>query len=133
MDRETILDDVQRLADLDSHDAADRTAIETLRTLGEHVSAGEAEDLAAILPGDLGDAVTAHSDAEPDRFDPDTFAARVAEREGTDVSNDEAMTHVRAVMAAIANNGGRDELQDAREDLPNEYATIFETADLADA
>lgn len=131
MDHDELVDDIAEKGQMESHDDAERAAVETLRTLGEHISEGQADDLAELLPGDLGKAVTAHADSSPASFDPETFAARVAEREGSDVSDDDAMIHARAVMAAIAEHGGRDELQDAREQLPNEYATIFETDELA--
>lgn len=130
MDHDAIVDGVATRADLDSRDAAERAAIETLRTLGEHVSTGESDDLATKLPGELGKAVRAHGDAAPPSYDPDAFAARVAEREGGDVSDDDAMAHARAVLAAVAAQGAGQELRDAREQLPDEYDALFETAEL---
>lgn len=118
-------------AQLDSRADAERAAVETLRTLGEHVSGGEAADLAEELPADLGDAVTSRTDETPDEFGPEEFAARIAGREGDDVDADDAMIHARAVMAAVAEHGGHNELQEAREQLPNEFATVFETDELA--
>lgn len=131
MERAAILDGIERRADLESDAEAERAAVAALRTLGEHVSAGEADDLAESLPQQFGDALTTRSDVEPDGLSPDEFVARVADREGSDVAEDEAMGHVRAVMATLADEGLRDELQAAREQLPDEYATIFDTADLA--
>lgn len=131
MQRDRILDAIARKAGLESRDAAERAAVATLRTLGEHVSAGEAEDIAAELPDVLGSAVTTRSDETPEEFSPDEFVRRVVERENADVGNEEATVHVRAVMAALAEAGLSNELGDAREQLPNEFATLFETDGLA--
>lgn len=131
MDRDELVQDVASKAQLDSREAAERAAIETLRTFGMHISAGEARDLAEILPDELGEAITSDADEEPEEFGPDQFTELVAEREGTDVDRDEAMRHARATMAAIAEHGGHNELREAREQLPDEFATIFETDELA--
>ncbi len=130
MDRDDILDGTARRAGLESDQAAERAVLATVRTLGEHVSRGEARDIAEPLPAEIGDAVTSRSADEPDEFDVDEFADRVASREGDDVSADEAIVHARAVTATLADAGLRNELQDAREQLPNEFATLFETDEL---
>lgn len=132
MNREDLLEDVRELADLESEDAAESAAVATLLTLGEHVSEGEAEDLAAGLPEELRETVTDRSDETPESFSVEEFAARVAEREGDeDVDRAAATRHVRAVMAALADGGLERELQNAREQLPNEFATLFERDELA--
>ena len=132
MNRDDLLDHVEELAGLDSRGEAEGATLATLRTLGEHVSAGEAGDLADGLPGDLAGAVTDRSDETPESFSVETFADRVAERERDgDVDRAEATVHVRAVMAALAESGLERELQEAREQLPNEFATLFERDELA--
>lgn len=132
MNREDLLDAVSDLAGLDSRGAAERATLATLRTLGEHVSAGEAEDLAAELPGGLAGAVTDRSDETPESFSVEEFADRVADRErGEEVDRAEATRHVRAVMAALADAGLERELREAREQLPNEFAALFERDGLA--
>ena len=132
MDPEPLLEDVRRLAGLDSEAAAARAVIATLETLGQHVSAGETEDLAAGLPDEFGSAVTDLADETPEAFTPDEFVDRVAHAEREDpVDREEATRHVRAVMAALADAGLDRELQDAREQLPNEYATLFEREGLS--
>lgn len=131
MDRDTIIEDVREKAQLDAESAAERAVIETLRTFGENVSTGQAEDVADVLPDEFADAVTSRADETPPASDPDEFVAAVAEREGSDVSQEEATVHVRAVMAAVAEHGGRNELQEAREQLPDEFDTVFETDELA--
>lgn len=127
MDRDDILDATARRAGLDSEQAAERAVIATLTTLGEHVSKGQSQQIAAQLPPEISDATTSRSTDSPEEFAVDEFVHRVATREGDEVSEDEAVGHVRAVMAALADAGVRHELQDAREQLPNEFATLFET------
>lgn len=132
MNREDLLDAVSDPAGLESRDAAERATLATLRTLGEHVSAGEAEDPADELPRDLAEAVTDRSDETPESFSVEAFADRVAEREQReDPDRAEATRHVRAVMAALADAGLERELQEAREQLPNEFAALFERDELA--
>lgn len=132
MNREDLLGAVSDFAGMESTDAAERATLATLRTLGEHVTAGEAEDVAAGLPDGLADAVTDRSDERPEAFSVEEFVARVMEREGIDDLDRAAATrHVRAVTAALADAGLERELQEAREQLPNEFATLFERAELA--
>ena len=130
MDRDEILDATARRAGLDSKEAAERAVLATLTTLGEHISKGEAKQIATQLPTEIGDATTSRSTDSPDEFDVDEFVSRVVSREGDEVSEDEAVVHVRAVMATLADAGIRNELQDARSQLPNEFATLFETDEL---
>ena len=132
MNRENTLEAVGELAGIESRAAAERATLATLRTLGEHVSAGEAEDLAEGLPDGLAEAVTDRSDETPESFSVEEFVDRVIERERNDgVERAEATRHVRAVMAALAEGGLERELQEAREQLPNEFATLFERDELA--
>jgi len=86
--------------------------------------------MAAQLLPEISDAMTSRSTDSPEEFDVDEFVSRVASREGGEVSEDEAVVHSRAVMATLADAGVRTELQDAREQLPGEFATLFETDDL---
>lgn len=130
--REDLLRAVADLAGLESTDTAEQATLATLRTLGEHVTAGEAADLAAQLPGRLAAAVTEETDESPTAFSVDEFVDRVAEREGNGGDDRAAVTrHVRAVFAALAENGLENELQEVREQLPNEYASLFEREGLS--
>jgi uncharacterized protein (DUF2267 family) len=129
MDRDDILDATARRAGLDSQAAAERAVIATMTTLGEHVSKGESQQIAAQLPPELSDAMTSRSTDSPEEFEVDEFVQRVASREGG-ISEGDAAAHTRAVMATLADAGVRNELQDAREQLPNEFAPLFETDDL---
>lgn len=132
MQRSQLLDAVARYGRFDSREAAERATVATLETLGERVSRGEAAALGSALPEEYAATVRGRSDETPAAFSPDEFVRRVIEREATDVGRDRATIHVRAVMAALADAGLSNELRDAREQLPNEYATLFETDDLGE-
>ena len=69
---------VQREADL-APPHAERAVQATLETLGERISGGESDDVAAELPEPLRDWVRSEGNAEA--FDLDEFLRRVAERE----------------------------------------------------
>lgn len=124
MDADEFVQRVQGEAGLDDAEHARAATEATLWTLGEHLSAGEAADVDALLPEGLHGFLTATSDETPAEFSVEAFYRRVAERE--DVAPDEATTHARAVMAALAVAVGENELQDVREQLPNEYDSLFE-------
>ncbi|RDI72305.1 DUF2267 domain-containing protein [Halopelagius longus] len=132
MQREELLDGVARRARLESHDEAEHAALATLQTLGEHISEGEAEDVAERLPDEYEQTVTDRSDATPQEFSTEGFVRSVARRERGDVGGEEARTHARAVFATLADAGLEDELQDARSQLPDEFDTLFETDGLAE-
>ncbi len=123
MDEDTFLERARTEAGLETTTAARGAADAVLRTLAEHLAEGEAEDLAAAVPGEIGDALLdAPSAAES--FDLDEFLARVAERAGVDESG--ALARTRGVFAALDEAAG-DELADAREQLPGEFDLAFET------
>jgi uncharacterized protein (DUF2267 family) len=115
-DHEGFRKQVAEAAGIDE-DAAERAIAATLETLGERISAGEAEDLARHLPDSLAPfLVRPGGDAEP--FDAAEFFRRVAEREATDEQS--AERHARAVVAALARREGRKELHDMLSQLPGE-------------
>jgi uncharacterized protein (DUF2267 family) len=99
--------DVAEAAGIDP-DAAERAIEATLITLGDRISHGEAEDVAARLPDELGRLIDRPGPAQP--MDADEFFRRVAEREGTDPET--AERHAAAVIAAMARRVGRKELHD---------------------
>lgn len=129
MDRDDVVDAVHRRAETDSSGSAAAVTRATLATLGERVSAGEAEDLAACLPGGLADAVGDGGDEDPPGFPVEEFLDRVRER-ADGAADGDTEARVVAVTAAIAEAGCRNELSVAREQLPHEYAALFDTANL---
>lgn len=130
MDADEFVQRVQGEAELDDAQQARAATEATLWTLGEHLSAGEAADVDALLPEGLRGSLTASSDETPAEFSVEEFYRRVADRE--DVDPDDATVHVRAVTAALAAAVGENPLQDVREQLPNEFDSAFEPPDPED-
>ncbi|WP_136716937.1 DUF2267 domain-containing protein [Halorientalis salina] len=128
-DYDTLVDDIATRAEIDNLAKAERAAIETLLTLGEYVPRSEADALGVFLPGALGDAVT-ERDESADEPSAEEFVELVAERQGFGVEPADALRHVRAVLATIVSHGGRDEIQRARDGLPDDFDPLFETAEL---
>ncbi|HWF33941.1 MAG TPA: DUF2267 domain-containing protein, partial [Solirubrobacteraceae bacterium] len=96
---------------------AERAARATLSTLGERITRGEADDIAAFLPRELREALTsAPEPAEP--FGLDEFLRRVAEREGVD--EETALSHARAVFVALGQAVAGGELRDMAAQLPKD-------------
>jgi uncharacterized protein (DUF2267 family) len=106
---------VAQRADIAREDAERLTAA-TLQTLAERITGGEAEDLAAQLPQELKPHLTGGRE-EAERFDVDTFVARVADRAGTDP--DQALAHAGAVFATLREAVTAGELDDIAAQLPD--------------
>lgn len=97
----------------------------TLATLGERISGGEAENLAAQLPAELQTQLeSGNYDEEAEPFSLDEFYLRVAEREG-DASPEVAVEHARAVMEQLTRAVTGGELADIQRQLPEEYEPLF--------
>jgi uncharacterized protein (DUF2267 family) len=114
-DHEAFTKQVAELAGIDG-DLAERATEATLRTIGERISEGEAEDLARHLPDSLARVIVQPGPAQP--FPAEEFFRRVAEREGTDPES--AEHHAAAVVAALARREGRKELHDMVSQLPRD-------------
>jgi uncharacterized protein (DUF2267 family) len=99
-----------------SREDAERLTAATLQTLAERITGGEAEDLAAQLPQELKPYLTGVAE-EAERFEVDTFIARVAERAGIDT--DQALAHVGAVFATLREAVTAGELDDIAAQLPD--------------
>jgi putative intracellular protease/amidase/uncharacterized protein (DUF2267 family) len=127
-DHQAFTKTVAELADVDG-DVAERATEATLRTLGERISEGEAEDLARHLPDSLAQLIVQPGPAQP--IPADQFFRRVAEREGTDPET--AERHAAAVVAALARRESRKELHDMMSQLPRELRDRLLTMTPADA
>jgi uncharacterized protein (DUF2267 family) len=129
MDDQAFLSSVESRADLDSREAAMAAAESTLRVLGERIAGGQAEDLAAVLPEDLGRALTAAEDESAEQFPPEEFVERVREYEReqrADLSVDRARLHVGAVIESLAETVDGDVWHDVRTQLPTEYERLYQ-------
>ena len=104
---------------------ARQAARATLCTLAERITRGEAEDIAAFLPGEFRDLLAGGpGPAEP--FGVSEFVRRVAERE--EVDGKTALRHVRAVFIALGRLASLDALSSLEEQLSNDFGPLLELA-----
>jgi uncharacterized protein (DUF2267 family) len=101
-------------------DRSELLARTTLVTLGTRISAGEADDLAAQLPGSLG-ACLEH-ECEPCRFPPDEFKRRVARI--VPLANEQAAPAIRAVFTVLAEAVSEGEMRQVLMQLGGEYESL---------
>lgn len=113
---------VQNRARLPSQGDTVRAIQATLETLAERIAKGEAEDLAAQLPPELGTFLRGVDATE--RFEVDEFFERVAKKESADVPD--AVHHVRAVISVLQEAVTAGELDDIQAQLPDSYKPLFE-------
>jgi uncharacterized protein (DUF2267 family) len=117
MQYEEFIARVAENAAVSEEDAATLTRA-TLATLAERISGGEAEDLAAQLPGPLKTALSsAHENAEAFSFE--EFVERTAELAGTDV--DVAEVAVVAVFDTLRDAVTPGEFDDVISQLPADF------------
>jgi uncharacterized protein (DUF2267 family) len=122
MQYDAFVGEVQNRARLSSRGDAVRAIQATLETLAERISAGEASDLAAELPPELGTFLT---DVEAtERFPVDDFFLRVAAKETADLPD--AVHHARAVMEVLLESVTPGEMDDIRSQLPDDFGPLFE-------
>ncbi|SDK71396.1 DUF2267 domain-containing protein [Natronorubrum texcoconense] len=130
MQYDAFIGEVQHRAQLDSREAALSISRATLTTLSERIQPGEAENLGAQLPEELGRFLEDVDDVE--RFAFDDFVDRVAEREeiGDDDPADAAF-HAQVVVDVVAEGVTEGALDDIRAQLPDDdgYNELFEIAE----
>lgn len=115
---------VEEAADI-TREEAERAVRATLRTLGERITRGQAEDIAASLPRSVQTVLT--SGPEPaESFGLDEFVRRVAEREGVDVAT--AYRHIKAVFAALGRAVTGVVLSDMAAQLSKDFDPLLDVA-----
>jgi uncharacterized protein (DUF2267 family) len=102
--------------------AAERAIMATLETLGERLTSGEANDLAAQLPGEL-QAPLQRSADEAEVFSLDEFYGRVAKREGVNIET--ARNDASVVMRVLKLAATPGQLDDVMAQLPSEFNALF--------
>ncbi|WP_137291726.1 DUF2267 domain-containing protein [Natronorubrum halophilum] len=126
----TFIGEVQHRAQLDSREAGLSVSRATLTTLSERIQPGEAENLGAQLPDELGRFLEEVDDVE--RFGFDEFVERVADREeiGDDDPADAAF-HAQVVIDVVEEAVTEGALEDIRDQLPEDegYEDLFEIAE----
>jgi uncharacterized protein (DUF2267 family) len=111
---------VEREGDL-RQEQAERAARATLETLSEHISGGEARDIAAQLPDELGSLLT--GDGDPEGFGAEEFMHRIQRREHAPIL--EVQRHARAVFAALRGAISHEELADLASELPGDIQRML--------
>jgi uncharacterized protein (DUF2267 family) len=113
---------VQNRTRLGTSGEAVRATRATMEVLGQRLFGGEAKDLAAQLPEEIGVYLT--SNGESEAFGLDEFYRRVGKKEGVDLPV--AVHHARSVMSVVQEACSPGELEDVRAQLPDEYDSLFE-------
>jgi uncharacterized protein (DUF2267 family) len=107
---------------------AEQVARTVLSVLGQRLGADEAEDLAAQLPGDLGDSLLAEA-GPPQNWGRSEFVRELADALSTDEETAESAATAVLTTVAEAVTGG--ELNDVISRLPSGYAELFGIPELA--
>lgn len=115
---------VQYRAKFDSLDPALRATRATLTTLAERMAGNEPKDLAAQLPREIAEYLDMEGKGE--RFDFDEFIRRVSEREG--VPANQATHHAQCVMGTLEEAVSPGEMEDVRQQLPEDYQVLYQKA-----
>jgi uncharacterized protein (DUF2267 family) len=123
VDYENFVATVEREAHT-SRAEAERAIQATLHTLGERLTGGEAQHVAAELPAPA--ATWLHDGKKPERFGLAEFLRRVAEREG--VTEEQAKEHAKAVFAALGKALDAKELHDMVSELPKDFGELITAA-----
>ncbi|SEH14703.1 Uncharacterized conserved protein, DUF2267 family [Natronorubrum sediminis] len=130
MQYDNFIGEVQHRAQLDSREAALSISRATLTTLSERIQPGEAENLGAQLPEELGRFLEVVDDVEQFAFD--EFVDRVADREevGDDDPADAAF-HAQVVLDVVEEAVSVGALEDIKTQLPMDegYDELFEIAE----
>jgi uncharacterized protein (DUF2267 family) len=123
-DYEQFIETVQATAEISRADA-ERAACDTLTTLAERLTGGEARDVAEQLPEPL--ATCLHDGDRAEAFHVDEFLRRIAERERVDVPT--AERRARAVFAALGRAVEYDEIADLAAELPKDFEPLVAEAE----
>jgi uncharacterized protein (DUF2267 family) len=124
MKHDEFIGQVQHRARLGSRGQAERATRATLETLAEHLAGGEAKDLAAQLPLEIGEHLRGQWSAIGERFSLEEFFRRASLREGVDLPD--AILHAKAVIEVLSEAVSKGEMDDVRAQLPAEFDSLFE-------
>ena len=121
LDYDAFLDTVAEAARV-GRDEAERATRATLRTIGERITRGEADDIAAQLPPEAAPYLES-TERGAERFDLDEFLRRVAERAGVDAESSERLAS--AVFLALGRALTREEMDDLAAQLPRDIRRLL--------
>lgn len=125
MTESDLIEAVFRSSDVTSREQAEAVTRATLRNLGRGLSVGEARDLAAPLPPGLSEELVEveRKQAKPMAYE--EFLEQVAEE--ADLPEETVQQYVRVVVGVLAGRVGKEELENARAQLPPNYDQVFGT------
>lgn len=121
---------VQQRARLDSRGAAEQATRATLTTLAERFAEGLPGNLADQLPPEIGRHLAEH-EGTTERFGPDEFYTRVADRQTSGIGVPDAALHTRAVLSVVAEAVDDSLFAKFRDQFPPELSDLLEFEDLA--
>ena len=123
MTHDQFIGQVQNRGHLSSRADAERATRATLETLGERLAGGEAGNLAAQLPREIGEYLR-HDGEKFERLELEQFYERVREREGSELPD--AVHHAKTVMGVLREAVSPGEFADIEQQLPEEYRQLLE-------
>ena len=121
MQYRAFVDQVRRRALLEEEDEAVNAIGATLETLAGRIAAGEARDLAAQLPPEIGRYL--HNVDSSESFELAEFYERVARRE--DVETVDAAYHARVVISVVHQAVASSTMAQLRAELPEAFDHLF--------
>lgn len=124
MQYDEFISQVNNEANLGTTDRAERITTVVLEVLGQRLSGGEADDLAAQLPAELKEPLDRHT-GDAEAFDVDDFLRRIADQEGEGTSPEHARNYARAVLTTVARTVSAGELDNLRSQLPAGYGALM--------
>lgn len=117
---------VQEAGHLESMDRTQAASEAVLATLGETLTGGEAEDVAAQLPNELA-RILEDADHDGAGYGREAFIDRVGEHlRGTDVEADDAEVFTEAVTDAVVGALTEGEVENLKGQLDGELQPFFE-------
>ena len=118
------LGNVQDRARLATQDEAVAATRATLTVLAKRLAGGEADNLAAQLPEEIGRYLR-EVEGPAERFGLNEFFERVSSHEGTALPV--AVHHARAVVSVLRDAVSAGEIDDVLAQLPEDYEPLFES------
>ncbi|MDN3296405.1 DUF2267 domain-containing protein [Streptomyces ficellus] len=109
---------------------AEQVTQAVLAILAQRITPGEAKDLAAQLPGDLGQALAVGDERQVESYGVEEFLSRVAERTGARPRT--AEWDASAVLSTLAETVSGGELNQLLTQLPSGFAALFGKPELSD-
>ena len=123
MQHDEFIGEVQARARLASRGDAERATRAVLETLGERLAGGQPHNLAAQLPEEIGRHLEDRQGVG--KLSLHDFFEKVSERTGADLPD--AIHQARAVIAVVGEAVSQGEMEKVRQQLPEEYAPLFES------